>query len=188
MITYTCGCGAILSIPDEYAGKGGESNKCNTQFFVHYGASGAVQRQVGKTGACLGIDSKVQRERVATTDCSRLRNPGDCPIPAELTQNEQYNKENRRNLVMSEFWTWVLVIYAGIAGLITLPMVRPPFINWYKSTSFFIAGRSPVDILMKSVGYRLGFELFVYGIACVVGGLGLWIVSIRRLSSANESD
>ncbi len=88
---------------------------------------------------------------------------------------------------MSEFWTWVLVIYAGIAGLITLPMVRPPFINWYKSSSFFVFGRNPVDILLKQVGYRLGFELFVYAIACVGGGLGLWIISVRRLSSAGST-
>jgi hypothetical protein len=41
---------------------------------------------------------------------------------------------------------------------------------------------NPTDILFKQVIARVGFELFVFGIACVVGGLGGWIYAVYRFT------
>lgn len=68
---------------------------------------------------------------------------------------------------MSNTLVWIIAIYMLIAGLVSLRIVRPPMINWYKSSSFFVFGKNPVDIFLKQVGYRAGFELFVFAISCL---------------------
>jgi len=62
-----------------------------------------------------------------------------------------------------------------------LALVRPPLMRWYKSQGFLIFGSSIVDILLKQVSYRVGFELFIFALACVVGSLGGSIIVLLRL-------
>ncbi len=72
----------------------------------------------------------------------------------------------------------IVAIYAAIAGLICLPVVRPPFANWYNSSAWFVVGRGPVNILLKTIWYRLGYEVFVFVISCAFGAIGGWIFVI----------
>jgi len=82
--------------------------------------------------------------------------------------------------------TIIVAIYAVIAGLICLPLVRPPLAKWYRSGFWFIGGSGPVEILLKQVGYRLGFELFIFALSCVFGALGGWIFALYRFSRSKE--
>jgi hypothetical protein len=77
-------------------------------------------------------------------------------------------------------WMFILVAYAFVAGLITLPLVRPPLIEWYSSSTWIIFGNGPIDILFRQIGFRLSFELFTFGISCVIGSLGGAIYVIGR--------
>ena len=81
-------------------------------------------------------------------------------------------------------WMFVAVAYAFVAGLIALPLVRPPLIEWYRSSTWFIFGSGPVDILLRQIGFRLSFELFIFGISCVIGSLGGAIYVIARRYTA----
>ena len=89
---------------------------------------------------------------------------------------------------MSDALTNTLEIYAPIAGLISLPVVRPPFAKWYNSSRWLIFGRGPVDILLKQVFYRLGFELFVFALSCAFGALGGWIIALYRFVRRKEGE
>jgi hypothetical protein len=75
-----------------------------------------------------------------------------------------------------------LLTYVVVTGFIGLSVVRPPLIGWYRSQWWFIRGTGPVDILFKQIGFRLGFEFFIYGVSCVFGALGgfLWVVLRKR--------
>jgi hypothetical protein len=85
-------------------------------------------------------------------------------------------------------WVFILAAYVFVCGLIALPLVRPPLMEWYRSSDWFIFGTGPVDILLRQVGFRLGFELFIFGISCVIGSLGGAIYAVsRRLGGANEA-
>jgi hypothetical protein len=79
---------------------------------------------------------------------------------------------------------WTIIAYVFVAGLVFWPVVRRPLMNWYRSGMFFISGKSPVDILLKQVGYRLGFEAFIFALSCVFGALGGWVFVLSR---GNES-
>jgi hypothetical protein len=85
----------------------------------------------------------------------------------------------RKGLALSQSdpFTIVLEIYAAVAGLICLPIVRPPFARWYRSGFWIISGAGPVEILLKQVFYRLGYELFVFALSCIVGVFGGWILA-----------
>ena len=80
-------------------------------------------------------------------------------------------------------WTIVLWIYVLIAGFITWSTVRRPLINWYRSSVWLVSGKGPIDILLKQVGYRLTFELFIFGLACAFGAFGGWLKIFIKKSS-----
>ena len=81
-------------------------------------------------------------------------NPTDATSPFQLTHPE-------RNTA----FMWIV---SGIAGLLDLFLFRPPLMGWYKRQYWFVRGRGPVDILFKQVGYRLGFELFIFSIPFIL--------------------
>lgn len=85
-------------------------------------------------------------------------------------------------------WMFILAAYAFVAGLITLPLVRPPLIEWYESSTWLIFGSGPIDILFRQIGFRLSFELFVFGISCAIGSLGgaIYVIS-RRYGALKEA-
>jgi hypothetical protein len=66
--------------------------------------------------------------------------------------------------------------YILVSGLFGLMLVRPPLMRWYRSQVWLVAGTGPVDILLRKIWFRLGFELFIYAIACVVGAIGGWLL------------
>jgi|CXWL01.1.fsa_nt_gi hypothetical protein len=84
-------------------------------------------------------------------------------------------------------WQKMLTGYVLFSGILGLAIVRPPLIRWYKSQTFLIGGKGPVDILLKQVGYRLGFEIFVYALSCIVGAAGGWIYVLLRAGKASSS-
>ncbi len=92
-------------------------------------------------------------------------------------------------MAQSDPFTVAFEIYAVIAGLICLPIVRPPFARWYSSGFWLIRGRGPVDILLKQVFYRVGYEFFVFALSCAFGAIGGWILALflygrgRKLNS-----
>ncbi|MGA9796690.1 MAG: hypothetical protein WBQ17_14285 [Rhizomicrobium sp.] len=87
----------------------------------------------------------------------------------------------------SDPFTVALEIYAAIAGLICLPIVRPPFAKWYRSSFWLISGSGPVEILLKQVFYRLGYELFVFGLSCAFGAVGGWIIALFLYSARSKA-
>lgn len=84
--------------------------------------------------------------------------------------------------------TIVLEIYAAIAGLTCLPIVRPPFARWYRSVFWLIPGRGPVEILMKQIGYKLGFELFIFAVSCIFGAIGGWVFALYKFSHRSNRE
>jgi hypothetical protein len=60
--------------------------------------------------------------------------------------------------------------------------------QWYKSQLWILSGTGPVDILLKQIGFRLTFELFIFGVACVFGALGGWLLTIRKNPVADQAD
>lgn len=79
-----------------------------------------------------------------------------------------------------------LMSYVLISGLLGLVIIRPPLINWYKSGSWFIWGSGPVDILFRQIGFRLGFEFFIFAVACIVGSLGGNLAALFKLLSKKD--
>lgn len=91
--------------------------------------------------------------------------------------NERNEDTYRRH---PTFYNW-LAGYVLVSGLFGLALVRPPLIRWYRSQFWFVRGTGPVDILLKQIWFRLGFELFTYVLACAVGAVGGWLfVFLRR--------
>ena len=70
--------------------------------------------------------------------------------------------------------------YVVLAGLVCFPLIRRPIVHWYKSQTWFIHGSGVIDIMLKQIGMRLTVEMLAFGIACVVGPLGLWLYVVRR--------
>lgn len=99
------------------------------------------------------------------------RQPYENPPPT-LQQRQQMD----RNLNTLIYLLW----YFFISGFFGLPLVRPILMNWYRNQGWFFVGTGPVDIFFRQIGARISFELFVFGVACVVGGLGGWIYLIYR--------
>ena len=87
----------------------------------------------------------------------------------------------------SDPFTIAFEIYAAIAGLICLPIVRPPFARWYRSGFWLVSGRGPVDILLKQIFYRLGYELFVLALSCAFGAVGGWIIALFLYSARSKA-
>ncbi len=77
------------------------------------------------------------------------------------------------------FYNW-LAGYILVSGLFALLLVRPPLMRWYRSQIWLVTGTGPVDILFRQIGFRVGFELFIYAIACLVGSLGGWLFVFLR--------
>jgi uncharacterized protein len=91
--------------------------------------------------------------------------------------NERKEDTYRRH---PTFYNW-LAGYILVSGIFGLALVRPPLIRWYRSQFWFVRGAGPVDILLKQIWFRLGFELFTYALACLVGAFGGWLfVFLRR--------
>ncbi|WP_156898281.1 hypothetical protein [Methylocapsa acidiphila] len=80
------------------------------------------------------------------------------------------------------------VFYIVAAAFRVLPIVRRPLMHWYNSQMWIISGTGPVDILLKQIGFRLTFELFIFGIACVFGALGGWLLTIRKNPRGDQAD
>lgn len=110
------------------------------------------------------------------------------PVSAITDQNVQQKQtvQNTQPSKLKRVLAYIILIYVLIAGFISLRIVRPPFINWYKSSIFIISGKNPIDILLREIGYRILFELFVFAISCLVGSLGLWILALRK-KNTNET-
>lgn len=85
---------------------------------------------------------------------------------------------------MQNFLVFVFILYTGIAGMMTLQVVRPPLMKWYNSQGWLIRGTGPVDILLKQVGYRLSFEVFIFDLACAFGSVGGWYLVMRKNKAA----
>jgi hypothetical protein len=62
--------------------------------------------------------------------------------------------------------------------------VRPPFARWYRSNLWIVSGNGPVDILLKQIVYRVGFELFILAVSCGLGAIGWWIVAVYLYAKA----
>lgn len=84
-------------------------------------------------------------------------------------------------------------IYFLVSGIIFLPIIRPPFSNWYNSQTWILSGKNPIDILFKQLGFWLMFEGFVYGLSCLIGGLGgnifvlmRWALAKRKVQSQHS--
>jgi uncharacterized protein len=90
--------------------------------------------------------------------------------------NERLEDTYRRH---PTFYNW-FAGYVLVSGLFGLALVRPPLIRWYRSQFWFVRGAGPVDILLKQIWFRLGFELFTYVLACAVGAVGGWLFIFLR--------
>lgn len=74
-------------------------------------------------------------------------------------------------------------LYVLVAGLFCHGFVRRPLMRWYRSQSFIVFGNGPVDILLRQIGYRLGFEGFILFVSCLFGASGGWF-TVRRWNVA----
>ena len=122
--------------------------------------------------------------------------PGQAPAAAAATTGEQPVTGDQAVATASTAQTerdtseaqpglppWIgriLLAYFMLAGLALLPLVRPPLIGWYQNQAWLIFGSGPVDIFLRQIGFRLGFELFIYGVSCLVGALGGWLFYVFR--------
>ncbi|MGK5090447.1 hypothetical protein WDW89_00370 [Deltaproteobacteria bacterium TL4] len=82
----------------------------------------------------------------------------------------------------------VIGIYVAWATFYGIKLVRSPLMNWYNSQSFFVSGSGPVDIFIKQIGFKLGWEAFVLGASAIVGSLGGAVyLAFFKKSEQNES-
>jgi hypothetical protein len=91
-------------------------------------------------------------------------------------------------LSQSDSFAVALGIYATIAGLIRLPIIRPPFARWYRSGFWIIIGAGPVEILLKQVFYRLGYEMFVFALSCAFGAVGGWVLALLLYRARSKAE
>jgi hypothetical protein len=79
-----------------------------------------------------------------------------------------------------------LLIYIVLAGLIFLPLIRRPMISWWNSQFILYGGSSLVELFLKRFAYRIGFELFVFVVACAIGALGGWIYVVLKIGNVSS--
>ncbi len=78
-----------------------------------------------------------------------------------------------------------LLAYVLLAGLISWPMVRRPLARWWSGLFIATYGPSLLDNLVRLLLYRLGFELFVFALACVFGALGGWLIVLSKMKAGS---
>lgn len=82
---------------------------------------------------------------------------------------------------------YILLTYVGLSGLVALTVVRPPFARWWNSQLILVSGSGLTDVLLRRLGYRIAFELFVFAMACIYGSLGGWVYVLLRLKNTSDS-
>ena len=75
----------------------------------------------------------------------------------------------------------VILLYIVIAGLVALSLMRPILVRWYDSSTWFIFGKGPVDILIRQIGFRIGFEFFILAVSFILGPIGLWVIVVANM-------
>ena len=85
-------------------------------------------------------------------------------------------------------WGTILAIYIAVAGLIVFPMVRRPFMRWYRSQRWFVRGSDPIEIMFKQMGMRFSVEAFAFMVSCLVGALGGWLYVLLRTQGGGTAE
>ena len=96
------------------------------------------------------------------------------------------------NETLSQILTGVAVLYVAWATFYGIKIVRGSLMNWYNSQAFFVAGKGPVDIFLKQIGFRIGWEIFVLFASAVVGSLGgaiyMVFIQAKQPSTSNSAE
>jgi uncharacterized protein len=73
----------------------------------------------------------------------------------------------------------LFLVYVFVAGVVTWRSVR----RWNLWNGIFIGawGSSFIENLIRLILYRIGFELFIFGMACIFGALGGWIFVVLKV-------
>jgi len=94
--------------------------------------------------------------------------------PSDKNITSYKNKPSSNEL--SEKDQIVFWITGVLGGLLDIFIVRRPLMAWYRGGWWYIRGAGPVDILLKQIWYRLGFEVFIFFISCIPILVGIYYI------------
>lgn len=141
------------------------------------------KRQIEQPMQLAQQEERPNKELPADRPATRVQT---APPPQRISTN---GTANMHDLIDAHPTLYLaLLIYILLAGLISWPLVRRPMIRWWKGLFIATYGPSLIENMLRLFLYRIGFELFVFAVACVVGALGGWIFVVRKITSTHAQE